>query len=223
MNRIWEIDFVRAIAIVLMIVFHLIVDLRDFFNYQISYLTGFWYYIGKMAAILFMITAGLSVPLSSSALRHGVVVFSWGMLLTIVTYLFNPAMYIRFGILHFLGISLLTWPLISGLRISTLAGLSLTIIGLSHWVTTVTLTTWLLLPLGFTYQGFTSMDYYPLLPWYGVFLIGIILRKLLYKEKSSLFPAPGKAALSFSHIGRYSLIIYLTHQPVLLALLYGLH
>jgi uncharacterized membrane protein len=31
-NRIWEIDFFRGIAIILMVVFHIVFDMRDIYN-----------------------------------------------------------------------------------------------------------------------------------------------------------------------------------------------
>ena len=108
LSRILEIDALRGVAIILMVIFHIIVDLTDFYGYHFQYLSGFWYYEGKAAAILFMLLAGVSSSFSRSAVRHGLELLAWGMVLTAVTWLFAPAMYIRFGILHFLGTSLLT-------------------------------------------------------------------------------------------------------------------
>ena len=39
-NRIWEIDFLRGIAIILMSLFHLLYDLSEFYNYDINYTSG---------------------------------------------------------------------------------------------------------------------------------------------------------------------------------------
>src|SRR5665647_1682285 len=107
-NRIWEIDLIRGIAIILMIIFHLIVDLKDFYGYNLDYFRGFWYIEGKFSAILFMLICGVSSTLGRNNIRHGLKVFIWAMILTAVTYIYNGSCYILFGILHFLGISLLS-------------------------------------------------------------------------------------------------------------------
>ena len=71
--------------------------------------------------------------------------------------------------------------------------------------------------LGWTYEGFVSTDYFPLLPWVFVFLLGTWAGKYI---KAGRMPAwfyqtdcPPLAA-----VGRHSLVIYVLHQPVL----YGL-
>lgn len=69
-------------------------------------------------------------------------------------------------------------------------------------------------------------DYYPLVPWFGFALLGIWAGWRLYPGRTRRFTLPDLAhvapirALSF--LGRHSLVIYLVHQPVLLALLIGL-
>ena len=120
-HRIWEIDFIRGIAIVLMILFHLIVDLKDFHNYELNYLQGFWYIEGKLSAILFILLCGVSSTLGSSrSILHGSKVLLWATLLTTVTFFYNESFYIRFGILHFLGISLLSAQYVRKLSITWL-------------------------------------------------------------------------------------------------------
>ena len=77
--------------------------------------------------------------------------------------------------------------------------------------------TWLF-PLGLKYRGFTSSDYFPLLPHLGFFLLGSVLGRTLYKKKESLLPGVSPKNIlvrSLSFCGRHSLWIYLLHQPVL--------
>ena len=219
LSRILEIDALRGVAIILMVIFHIIVDLTDFYGYHFQYLSGFWYYEGKAAAILFMLLAGVSSSFSRSAVRHGLELLAWGMVLTAVTWLFAPAMYIRFGILHFLGTSLLTWPLLKKLQPRALLLVAAGAVAPGGYVAELTGSTIWLLPFGVMPANFASMDYYPLFPWYGVFVMGAAAGKTLYAQQTSLFPAltPPRWLV---WLGRRSLAIYLLHQPLILGMLY---
>jgi uncharacterized membrane protein len=84
-----------------------------------------------------------------------------------------------------------------------------------------------LLPLGFLPKNYISMgDYLPILPWLGFFFVGVVIGRIGYRGKHTLFPRAPKAvkliARPFEWFGRNSLIIYLVHQPIILAILYGL-
>jgi uncharacterized membrane protein len=74
--------------------------------------------------------------------------------------------------------------------------------------------------LGFmTYKPLTA-DYVPMLPWFGVCLLGYAVAKVF------LHSPPGAKLVKHQPwlqglvwLGRHSLAIYLLHQPVLLAML----
>ena len=72
--------------------------------------------------------------------------------------------------------------------------------------------------LGFPNPGFFSTDYFPLFPWFFLFLTGHFLHRLLEEKdlNQRLFSRGQVPVLNW--MGRHSLIIYLLHQPVL----YGL-
>ena len=218
-QRIWEIDCARSVAILLMIVFHLIVDLKDFFFYNIEYLTGFWFYVGKLSALLFILTAGISCTLNTKTLlKHGLKVFLWGMILTGITYLYNPLTYIRFGILHLLGCSIISYKFLSDLSPVWLLLSGAIWLSIGYAFTPAIVTLPYLFPLGLVTGNFASIDYYPLIPWYGIFLIGTAVGKSLYTKRQSIFPEITPPLLT-TYLGQHSLIIYLIHQPLLLAIL----
>lgn len=217
-TRIWEIDFVRGLAIILMIIFHLIVDLKDFFGYAVEYLTGFWFYVGKLSAIMFIATAGISATLSRNTLKHGIHIFLWGMVLTVVTYFYDPLTYIRFGILHLLGFSIVSYHLIAWLRPFRLLVFALLLLVAGGLLVPLPTTSPYLFPLGFVTATFASLDYYPIVPWYGVFLLGVAMGKVSYSIRKSHFSRPSFNPIS--HLGQHSLIIYLVHQPILLVMLH---
>ena len=84
-----------------------------------------------------------------------------------------------------------------------------------------------LLPLGFLPKDYIGMgDFLPMLPWLGFFFAGVIISRIGYHSKKTIIPNSPRAVIQisqpFEFMGRNSLLIYLVHQPVLLAILYGL-
>ena len=80
-----------------------------------------------------------------------------------------------------------------------------------------------LAPLGLFSRNFASSDYYPLLPNLGYFLLGAFLGKTLYRNKETLFPkvsAEIGIIRFFTWWGKWSLPVYLLHQPILTGLVY---
>jgi uncharacterized membrane protein len=75
--------------------------------------------------------------------------------------------------------------------------------------------------LGFWEVPPYTNDLVPVFPWFGVFLIGIVLGRLLTTpapHRLLVGPSPfGRAGRLFNWIGRHSLILYLVHQPLLYA------
>ncbi|MDK2799094.1 MAG: hypothetical protein PWP27_1983 [Clostridiales bacterium] len=221
-RRIWEIDFIRGIAIVLMVVFHLVVDLKDFYSYDIEYLSGFWYYVGKLSAILFILISGVSSTFSKHNIKRGSVVFSFGLLLSVITFFYSPKDYIKFGILHFLGTSMILYHFLNKLEKKYIFLLGTTIIILGNIFSNIVVNTPYLFPFGLIDKNFSSLDYYSLFPWFGLFLYGTLIAKTLYIEKKSLFSFEIKHDF-ISYLGQHSLFIYLTHQPLLLGILFIVH
>ena len=72
--------------------------------------------------------------------------------------------------------------------------------------------------------AWTVGDELGLIPWVGVFFLGVLIGRHVYKKKETLFPNAPKAvhAVSkpFEWIGRNSLLVYILHQPIVLGILY---
>jgi uncharacterized membrane protein len=131
---------------------------------------------------------------------------------------------IRFGVLHCLGLCMLLWPVFRKLPTWALAVLGAIIIAAGWYISANHIHTQLqwLYPLGITYPGFTSGDYFPLLPSMGWFFLGAVFGRTVYRSKESLLPKVNSQApiLRFLGLcGRHSLWIYLLHQPLLSGIL----
>lgn len=216
--RIWELDLLRGIALILMVYFHVVYDLKEIYQQNVSYQSGLTYYLGKAAGSLFIFTAGVSSFLTRSNIKRALKILALALIITAATHLYNPAMGIKFGILHFLGVCILTAPWVSRLRTHILLLLGTLVIISQVYFDGIQVTHNFLFMLGLTTSSFISSDFYPLIPWYGVYLFGLAAGKLFYEEKKSLFAVqPPDNPLLMA--GRHTLWIYLIHQPLILAVL----
>ena len=101
----------------------------------------------------------------------------------------------------------------------------MTVMGLCFLIEGVMVDSYWLIWLGVEYPGFSSVDYTPIIPWFGVILLGISAGHVLVPQKGLLvrLPKPWKASSPvgvLTFLGRRSLIIYLLHQPLLFGCLY---
>lgn len=229
-KRIWELDVLRGVCILGMVVVHLIYDLQTFFSLPFLADSQLFDLIKQWGGVLFLLISGICVTLGSHPVRRGLIVFACGLLCSAVTagmYFLNMAdksIIIYFGVLHCLGVCMLLWPLFKRLPVWALGllGLGLTVLGL--WISgnVVVDFPWLI-PLGLVPGDFASSDYFPLLSNLGFFLVGAFLGKTLYRKKETLLPRvnPANPVLAFfTRLGKWSLPVYLLHQPVITGLLY---
>ncbi len=232
-ERFWEIDLLRGVAILMMIVYHLLYDLDRFGWWRIEVHTGFWRSFAFATASLFLLLVGLSLTLSYARivdasskrrlfpkyLRRGVTILLWGLVITAVTWILVQDSYVRWGILHLIGLSIiLAFPLLTFRYGNLLLGSVLLLLGVL--ITELRVESPWLLWLGLTPAQFTSIDYFPLLPWFGVVLIGIFLGNSLYPHYQRTFRLRNRPHLplvrGLGFLGRHSLLIYLVHQPLLI-------
>ncbi|NLP14431.1 MAG: DUF1624 domain-containing protein [Clostridium sp.] len=217
-KRVWEIDMLRGILVVFLIILHTIFDLEFFYNIPLGYNTGFIYIFGRIVATSFILISGISTVFSRNSFKRGMIVLSTALFVTLATYFFDNEYFVIFGILHLLGICIMVSPLLKKLSYTWLFILSI-LLALSYLVIPYVKTTHNFFFIFGIHNGeISSSDYYPILPWAWVFVLGIALGKILYREKKSIFKFSVKEnPLNF--LGRYSLWIYVIHQPVILLLL----
>jgi uncharacterized membrane protein len=231
-NRFWEIDTFRGIAIIMMIIYHIIFDLFYFEIYDKNLsslpLRFFLYSIG----IMFLVIVGISLHISYSKarqnltekqlkikfIRRGSMIFGLGILITIATWVYPHEGFILFGILHCIGLSIiLAYPFLKMYVKNLILGVIFIIAGI--FLMQFTFGFNYLLFLGFVPDNFYTLDFFPLLPWFGMVLIGIFIGKYLYKDdkrRFSLSDLSNKSLIKgLSFLGRHSLLIYLVHQPII--------
>ncbi len=224
-KRIWELDAFRGICILGMIVVHLMFDLTDLYRIIDWEYPDWFAFMQRWGGVLFLLISGICVTLGSRNVRRGLIVLLGGAAVTAVTYCmykyfsFHKSIVIYFGVLQCLGSCMILWWVFKRLPTWTLAVIGLAMVAAGLYLDTVMLVNhpWLV-PLGFTYPGFATSDYFPLLPNLGFFLLGTVLGRTAYAKKQSLLPQAWEKALpirGLCFLGRQSLWIYLLHQPIL--------
>ncbi|MEA3335126.1 MAG: heparan-alpha-glucosaminide N-acetyltransferase [Chloroflexota bacterium] len=235
-DRLWEIDLLRGIAIMMMVIYHLVFDLYAFGSYPIDLFGPFWKTWQNITASLFLGLVGLSLTLSYNAARQGggsgnlfgkylirgLQVFSWGMLITLVTFFVNPAVFVRFGILHLIGVSIIiSYPLLRFKWLNLFLGIAILVLGQLLPVLNPNIS-WLGW-LGLDQSPGAVFDWAPIIPWYARVVLGILIGNTLYAGGERHFPLPDLSqnvlVRGLRLMGQNSLLIYLIHQPILIVLL----
>ena len=229
-------DTVRGVCILSMVAYHGMYDLVDIFGLPSAWYTGLPGYIWQQSICwTFILLSGMCWQLSRRHVKRGLLLVGCGAAISLITWLAMPSQRILYGVLNLLGLSaLLLIPLDKLFRkIPAWAGLggALLLFALTKNVSRGSLgfeglvlcrlprwlyATDLLAVVGFPSPSFWSTDYFPLLPWFFLFCAGYFLWSLLDKSpRAKELLRPGLRPLSF--LGRHSLVIYLIHQPALMA------
>jgi len=232
-DRYWEVDAWRGFAIAIMVVYHLVWDLYGMAGWRIQVYSGFWHYWQLVTATSFIGLVGVSMSLRAGRMqqqkklrftpffRRGLVIFSWGMVVSLVTWLYDPMSYVRFGILHFIGTAIiLAYPFLRWRWPNLLLGIILLLTpNLISWRHDISWLEW----LGLMRHPHPAFDYFPVIPWLGVVLIGIFLGNMLYPKGKRAFTMPDLSRFPplrwLALAGQNSLLIYLIHQPILITIL----
>ena len=228
-KRIWELDAARGLCVLAMVLVHLIYDLSSLFAlFDASQIPGFSF-LARWGGVLFLLISGICVTLGSRPVRRGLIVLAAALLVTGVTFALEllgwaaKGFAIWFGVLHCLGFCMLLWKPVRKLPIWTLAVTAGVLIGLGFYLDTLSSPYAWLIPFGIKTPDFVTSDYFPLLPNFGFFLLGAVFGKTVYQNKTTLFPKidPQMPLVRFFCFwGKWSLPVYLLHQPVLTGLVF---
>ena len=228
------VDAARGTAIALMFVYHFIFDLRYYNVVAIDFNHDpFWLGLRTLIVSLFLGVAGISLHLATANglnqrtfVRRLLQVAGCAALVSLASYMMFPGSMIFFGILHFIAAASVLGLLFYRLFWVNLAlGVGLIVFGLTFQHTWFDQPGWQWIGL-MTHKPMTE-DYVPLIPWFGVVLLGLFMGKLIFPR------SPGKTVPRFTQWqeknrfsrllafgGRHSLPIYMLHQPVFFAVLY---
>ncbi len=232
-HRIEVLDFARGLALVAMTVFHFGFDLELFGLKEPGYIAQpHWKYFARSIASSFLFLAGFGLYLAHVNgirwmpwRRRMIKIISAAMLITAVTYVATRGQYIFFGILHAIALASLVCLAFLSFPAWIIAIVAAAVFAVGQSFETTLLNHWAWWWTGLSQAPISSSDYVPVFPWFSAPLFGVAAAKivvqnnwieLLSKPKFDTFW--GRAT---KFIGRHSLVYYLLHQPVMIALLLG--
>ncbi len=226
------IDIIRGVAIIAMAAYHLCWDL-SYFRF-IAADVGYdpeWVLIARSILAVFLFLAGVSLVLGHGDgirwqrfWRRWIFVLLGALAITVATYFAFPQSFVYFGVLH---------------AIALFSLLGLAFVRTPLWLAAVVAAVVIALPffysdplfnekawswLGFWQVPPPANDLVPVFPWFGAVLVGIIAARLVlasgWSARLAAIAPSGRLPRLLAFLGRWSLLIYLLHQPILLGLIY---
>lgn len=231
-GRIDAIDLARFAALVAMAVYHFTWDL-EFFGYVARGTTGQggWRLFARAIASSFLFLAGVSLVLAHGReIRWRPFWTRWlqvaggAAAITVATYFATPGSFVFFGILHEIAVASLVALLFLRLPWFLTALAAAAVLALPHFVALPALNTRWLAWIGLFERPPISNDFVPVFPWLGAVLLGVAAGRLatdhrLWDRLRGLNPRLARAA-PLTWLGRHTLLFYLLHQPMLMALVW---
>ena len=220
-QRIELMDGARGLSLFLMVFYHFFYDLATFADaprwiFRNVVFDPLQYFF----AGLFILISGVSSNFSHSNVLRGLRVLGVALVITLATTLMD--MPVVFGILHLLGTCMLLygltrklWQKLPPWVVPTVCVLAIVLTArFANGRPTETPHLWM---FGLVTAEFDSVDYFPLLPWAFVFLLGAWAGRYVREGRLPRWFYDTKVPF-FAPLGRHSLLVYVVHQPVL----YGL-
>ena len=190
-GRLMLIDVIRGVAILAMVVYHFSWDLSYFrlIDVDVTVNTG-WVVFARAIAATFVGLVGVNLTLSTrkgvrwgSFLRRLGLIIAAATLVSIGTYWLDPRSFVFFGILHCIAVA---------------SVLALAFLRLPSWLVLLSAGVSFVAPqivrspvfdgygwywLGLSADPPASVDFVPILPWFGVVLIGMVTGRLIVAHR----------------------------------------
>lgn len=243
-QRFHLLDAYRGFVVLNMIAYHFCYDYFVLFSGEGNWIFNKNVYIWEQyICISFIFLSGFGWNFNTNhKLKRGLIVSFFGVLITLVTASLGPDIAIYYGVLFLLGASMLILiPLSKWLDklpsvVVFLVALFMYLFTFSiparhvglHRLRLIKMPDYLyehqfLVPVGFLKEGFVSADYFPIMPWFFLFVAGYAFNRVLndrgfFEREEFLKTATIKVPI-LDFIGKHSLFFYIIHQPICMGIL----
>ncbi len=228
-KHIWIFDFLRGLAVLGMIIFHLYFILSFFGIKPQQMHQGAWLYFGNIVRFTFISLVGISLSLSaqkkySQVIRRALLIILGALVISLATYIFAQANTVRFGILHFIGVGIfLALPFRKFKYINLIMAIMILLISFYLPIETHNAATQNSV-LGFIFgtlstQSIPDLDYFPLFPWLSLIFLGIFIGNSIKNSFIKKLTNPPKILKPITYIGKNSLAIYMVHIPAIILII----
>ncbi|HZY66963.1 MAG TPA: heparan-alpha-glucosaminide N-acetyltransferase [Devosia sp.] len=218
-----SVDFLRGLAILAMVAYHATWDLNYYRIIEVGIgVDPLWFTIQRAILTAFLLLVGAGLWLGH---RNGInwrgfwkreaLVVAAALGVSVVTWFQFGEYFAYFGVLHAIALSsLLALPFVRAPVGLTIVVALVVLLLPAVWSSELFNTRWLAW-IGFFTAVPETADLVPMFPWFGVVLLGLAGMRLfadlpVFNWTSRALPVRGLVA-----IGRWSLVIYLVHQPLL--------
>ncbi len=223
--RLGWLDVARGVAVIAMVIYHFAWDLSHFGLVETDIgLDPAWKRFAQAIAASFLAIAGVA---QAVALRNGIdrLAFSKRMALvggaalavTGASYAAFPDRFIFFGILHCIALASVIGLAFRAAPFGLTLAAGLAVLALPLVLRAEAFNAPALIWLGLGTKVPLTNDFVPVFPWVGWFLAGLALGQRLRPVAA---PSARRPSL-IARLGRWSLPVYLIHQPVLFALFHA--
>jgi uncharacterized membrane protein len=226
-GRFAAIDVLRGVAVVAMVVYHTSWDLRanGFIDADVVNDPP-WKIFARTIAGTFVALVGFNLVLATRRgfrprpyFRRLALLAGAAALVSLATWWQDPDSFVFFGILHcILAASVLALPFLRAPLSVLTIGAILCLLA-PHYLAGPAFDTPWLWWLGLTPTPPPTVDYVPILPWFGVLLGGMAAARIVLAgdgaARLAAWAPGGRLPRLVGLIGRWSLVIYLLHQPII--------
>jgi len=217
-----SIDVYRGLAILMMAAYHAIWDLNLYGLIEVGIgVDPVWISVQRSILTAFLLLVGAGLVLAHGEgirwrgfWRREALLVAAAAGVSFVTYLQFGDYFAYFGVLHAIALgSLCALPFLRA-PLWVAIGTALVVLVAPLWTNPLFDTrglSW----IGFFTTTPATADLVPLFPWFGVVLIGLIGMRLWRDAPAFTWTSTHPASRALALMGRWSLVIYLVHQPLL--------
>ncbi|MCB1487892.1 MAG: DUF1624 domain-containing protein, partial [Bauldia sp.] len=188
-----------------------------------------WIVFARLIAGTFLALVGVNLVM---AMRKGfrprpyfrrlAIILAAALVVSAGTYWFQPESFVFFGVLHCIVVaSILALPFLRA-PIWLTAIVAVFFLAGPHFLANPVFNSYAWYWLGLSTDPPVTVDYVPLFPWFGVVLLGVAAGRILLDHhdwRLWQWRGEGRIARLLAAAGRWSLAIYLIHQPIIVGIL----